>query len=160
MLLRKERTVKRSERIIEALAHHFMPAIEGESALGIIGAMNQLQDHLDRTAELLSIYGIPAEEEATNTLATSAVKAMHEIMAMLQTLHKDGPISEANERIERLHLIETAADETFRNALERIFEAPKDAIKVIEAKDLLEQLEDTVDQIQLVGKVIYAAVTS
>ncbi len=158
MLLRKERMDHLRERLAEGLSHRFMPAIEGESALGIAREMHGIRDHLDGTAELLSVYGVPSERSAVLNLAENAVSAMRTVSALIRSLPGERTPMALKDHMEELHRIEKEADSHFRGALERLYSAPANPIVLIETKDLLKRLEDTVDHMQHVAKTIYTAV--
>ena len=155
-MARKRRAVERADRILTDLSHHFMPALEAEAVLAVVRAMGRLQGRLDRTEGLLSLYQIPAEGDAIRLLAGSAVAGMKEVLALVHDLPADPHTDVINDRMKRLHQCEAEADTTFRMALGRLFDAQMDPITLIKTKDLLQQFEETMDQVERVGKVVYA----
>ncbi len=155
MNARKERASLRGVRLVEALSHRFMPAIEGEAVETVLHATRRVQDHLDQTTELLSLHGLSGEAGTLRELSESMVMGMRELAALLHGLPDDKFLLEAGQCMERLQRIETTADTLFREALERLFNQPTSPIELIKARDLLQEMEDTVDQVQRAGKIIY-----
>jgi uncharacterized protein Yka (UPF0111/DUF47 family) len=58
------------------------------------------------------------------------------------------------EQCEKLHEIETAADNTYEHFLINLFENEKDSIEIIKLKEIMSVLEKATDAIDYVGKIV------
>lgn len=79
------------------------------------------------------------------------------MVTLLRELPHDSILPEAACCMERLQVVESTVDTRFHEPLSRIFQSPANSIRVIKTRDLLQEMEDTIDEIQRAGKTVSSA---
>jgi uncharacterized protein Yka (UPF0111/DUF47 family) len=147
-----------TQQIIERLNHTFVTPLEREDILHLAFAIDDVVDRLHSVCERLILYRISHVMPAMTEISSIIVEGSGEIMHLTKSLRNMSNQKEINDRIRRVHELETKADSIYHAALAQIFEDPKDAIELIKWKELLEQVEHATDKIELVAKVVGSTV--
>ena len=110
--------------------------------------IDDIIDHAEHTAELLTLYGVEAPMEQAEALAGVLVAAATVVHEALRALGRsDGYASELVE----IHRLENEGDRLYREALGVLFAKGIDPMVVIRWKDIFASLEDAVDACESVA---------
>lgn len=142
-------------KIFEELNNTFITPFDREDINTLSNRLDDVIDHINSSAKRIVLYKPKVMPESAKLLAILAresagwlVKAIGE----LNTL-KDNPIR-IKEYCEKLHDIESKADDIYEHFIIDLFENEKDANEVIKLKDILHELEKATDTEEAVGKII------
>jgi predicted phosphate transport protein (TIGR00153 family) len=147
-----------TREIMDRLNHTFVTPIDREDIMGLAHAIDDVVDRIHSVCERLILYRISHIMPAVTEMSSIIVEGSGEILHLIRSLRNMSNQKEINDRIRRVHTLETKADSIYHAALAQIFENPKDPIELIKWKELLEQIEDATDKIELVAKVIGSTV--
>ena len=148
-----------NDRIIDKLNLTFITPIDRED---IYALANNLDDGVDLLQGILQRYnmyrmGKPMSGAINLTkLLITATEEVVRAVSFLENIRKNQvQILDASHKIERY---ETERDLIFRSEVAYLFEHEKDAIELIRWKDVLEQLEDTLDHCELIADMLRGVV--
>ena len=148
-----------NDRIIDKLNLTFITPIDRED---IYALANNLDDGVDLLQGILQRYnmyrmGKPMSGAINLTkLLITATEEVVRAVSFLENIRKNQvQILDASHKIERY---ESEGDLIFRSEVAYLFEHEKDAIELIRWKDVLEQLEDTLDHCELIADMLRGVV--
>ena len=148
-----------NDRIIYKLNLTFITPIDRED---IYALANNLDDGVDLLQGILQRYnmyrmGKPMSGAINLTkLLITATEEVVRAVSFLENIRKNQvQILDASHKIERY---ESEGDLIFRSEVAYLFEHEKDAIELIRWKDVLEQLEDTLDHCELIADMLRGVV--
>lgn len=136
--------------VIQELNQVFITPIEREDILALAMSMDDVLDGLDHTAAMFEMYSITNSDEfmlefvEAIRLSTIEIETAVELMAA-----KKLPAM-------RTHAIkikdyESQCDEIRRRAIKHLFQTEKDPIRIMQYKEIYEELEDIADNCQRVA---------
>ena len=148
-----------NDRIIDKLNLTFITPIDRED---IYALANDLDDGVDLLQGILQRYdmyrmGQPmAGAINLTTLLISSTEEIVRAVSFLGNIRKNQmQILDASHKIERY---ESEGDTIYRKEVAYLFEYEKDPIELIRWKDVLEQLEDTLDHCELIADMLRGVV--
>ena len=148
-----------NDRIIDKLNLTFITPIDRED---IYALANDLDDGVDLLQGILQRYemyrmGKPMAGAINLTnLLISATEEVVRAVSYLENIRKNQvQILDASHKIERY---ESEGDLIYRSEVAYLFENEKDPIELIRWKDVLEQLEDTLDHCELIADMLRGVV--
>lgn len=148
-----------NDRIIDKLNLTFITPIDRED---IYALANDLDDGVDLLQGILQRYdmyrmGQPMTGAVNLTkLLISSTEEIVRAVSLLDNIRKNqAPILDASHKIERY---ESDGDLIYRKEVAYLFEHEKDPIELIRWKDVLEQLEDTLDHCELIADMLRGVV--
>ena len=110
--------------------------------------LDDIVDHAEQTADLLTLYGIEAPMVQGEELADLLLRASEEVCACLEDLVAKRYYAERLTEIDRL---EKEADRVYRDALAALFAEGIDPTTVIRWKDVFASLEQAIDACETVA---------
>ncbi len=155
--------VKTLEQEGDRVTHDIILSLNGSRGRGLrrpfdaaggyalASALDDVLDHTEQTAALLSLYGIEAPMEQAVEMADVLVAAGEQIvgaLAMLSEGAQPGP------RLVEIHRLENEGDRLLRDGLASLFAGGADPMVVIRWKDVFESLEAAIDACETVAHVI------
>ena len=148
-----------NDRIIDKLNLTFITPIDRED---IYALANDLDDGVDLLQGILQRYdmyrmGEPmAGAKNLTRLLISATEEVVRAVSLLENIRKNQvQILDASHKIERY---ESEADLIYRSEVAYLFEHEKDPIELIRWKDVLEQLEESLDHCELIADMLRGVV--
>ncbi|MEK5036788.1 DUF47 domain-containing protein [Sporosarcina sp. FSL K6-3457] len=139
--------------LITKLNKSFMTPIEREDILQLAIKMDDILDGIEQFAAHLEMFSLTDIDEYVQKFMENIVKSTDEIVLAMQLLSK--------RKLEamRVHAVqikeyERICDEVLRTSIKQLFIREKDPIRIIQFKDIYEQLEDIADYGQDVANTI------
>lgn len=139
--------------IIEELSQCFITPLDREDIHTLAVNMEKPLDELKDLARLIEIYQIrkmPVHVCEFCDIMVSSAKLQQEIVHDLRTRQK------VRKKVEQMHKLENQADELFNVSLAELFDR-KDTgltVKMIQFKEVYESLEETIDDLDDIGKLV------
>jgi uncharacterized protein len=136
--------------IIEELETTFITPMDREDIHSIVVNLDQCTDSLNTISQRIEIYGIRTVPENMVRFCVLIVDIAKELNRLIQNLKgkKDIPMI-----LKRMHMVENEADTLFHATIAGLFKT-QDPIELIKFKELYEQLEQAVDRVDYIGKVV------
>jgi uncharacterized protein len=136
--------------IIEELDATFITPMDREDIHHIVSNIDQCMDSLNTISQRIEIYGIRSVPENMVRFCALIVDIATELNRLIQNLKgkKDIPLI-----LKRMHMVENEADTLFHNTIAGLFQT-QNLIEIIKFKELYEQLEQAVDRVDHIGKVV------
>lgn len=142
-------------KLYEELNNTFITPFDREDINAISNRMDDVVDHINSCAKRMMLYKPKAMPESAVLLANMVresaeyiVKAIDELDVLKTTPEK------VKEYCEKLHEIESKADDVYETFLMDLFKNETDANEIIKLKDILHELERATDMQETVGKKI------
>ncbi|MDL2214566.1 DUF47 family protein [Dysgonomonas sp. OttesenSCG-928-M03] len=141
--------------IFEELNNTFITPFDREDINALSNRLDDVVDHINSCAKRITLYKPKSMPESAKLLAMLVrdsaewlVKAVGELDNLKKSPEK------VRDYCEKLHEIESKADDIYEHFLIDLFENEKDATEVIKLKDILHELERATDTQENVGKII------
>jgi predicted phosphate transport protein (TIGR00153 family) len=139
--------------LITKLNKSFMTPIEREDILQLAVKMDDILDGVEHFAAVLEMYSLIEIDESMRTFLHYIVKSTDEIVKAMELLAAKKLLQM------RVHTIlikeyERKCDDVLRTSIKQLFLNEKDPIRIIQFKDIYEQLEDIADYSQNVANTI------
>ena len=150
---------KINDAIIDKLNQTFITPIDREDIYAIANGLDDGVDRLQGTLQRIVIYNTGEAREGAIRLTKILIESTAELvkaLGMLNAISKNQKeLLDITNKIDRL---ESEGDHIFRSKLGYLFEYVKDPIELIKWKDLLEDLEDTIDHCEKMSDLIKGVV--
>jgi uncharacterized protein len=136
--------------IIEELDATFITPMDREDIHSIVSNLDQCVDSLNTISQKIEIYSIRIVPENVVRFCVLIVDIASELKRLIQNLRdkKDIPLI-----LKKMHMLENDADSLFHNSIARLFETGN-PIEIIKFKELYEQLENVIDAVDHIGKLV------
>lgn len=136
--------------IIDELDKTFITPLDREDIQSIAMNVDRCLDQLNSVSQRLEIYKIRKRPQNIIKLASIIVEISQELRTLVALLEKK---EGANSIIRRIDTLEKESDHLFHTGLAELFEG-KDAVEIIKFKEIYECLEDVVDIVHHISKLI------
>jgi len=139
--------------VIKELNNAFITQIEREDILALTMSMDDVLDGIEHTASLFETYSIIEADEFMLKFVEGIRKSTEEMVEAIDLLaaKKLQPIREHAIRIKE---IESRCDDLLRASIKHLFQAEKDPIRIIQYKEIYEELEEIADYCQSVANTL------
>ena len=148
-----------NDRIIDELNQTFITPIDREDIFSLANGLDDGVDYLQTTLQRLVIYRTGPAAEGVISMTKILLEATGEIIKAFELLNdiKNNRelILESTHKIGKL---ESEGDRVYRQEIAFLFDNVKDPIDLIKWKDILENLEDTLDHCEDVSDMIRGVV--
>ncbi|AOV06596.1 DUF47 domain-containing protein [Sporosarcina ureilytica] len=131
----------------------FMTPIEREDILQLSIKMDDILDGIEHFAAHLEMFSLIDIDEYVNSFMENIVKSTDEIVKALQLLSQK-KLVEMRDHAVLIKQLESICDEIYRTSIKQLFINEKDPIRIIQFKDIYEQLEDVADYCEDVANTI------
>ena len=131
----------------------FMTPIEREDILQLAIKMDDILDGIEHFAAHLDMYSLTEVDESMRTFLHYIVKSRDEIVKAMELL-ADKKLLKMRDHAVLIRDYERKCDEVLRTSIKQLFINEKDPIRIIQFKDIYEQLEDIADYSQNVANTI------
>lgn len=147
-----------TQNLMEHLDRTFVTPIEREDIVALAHAMDDVADCLDAAAERFVLYKIdhilPIAQDMADLLVRGA-EGLAPLVASLRSMSNPGAIRKG---IQELTSLENQSDVLYHAALAQLFENPSDPIYLMKWKEIFGVMEDAMDRVELVAKVVGSTV--
>lgn len=131
----------------------FMTPIEREDILQLSIKMDDILDGIEHFAAHLEMFSLTEIDEYVTSFMENIVKSTDEIVKALQLLSRK-KLVEMRDHAVLIKQLESICDEIYRTSIKQLFINEKDPIRIIQFKDIYEQLEDVSDYCEDVANTI------
>lgn len=139
--------------LILKLNKSFMTPIEREDILYLANKMDDILDGVEAFAAYLEMYSLIDIDDSMRTFLHYIVKSTDEIVKAMELL-ANKKLLQMREHSILIKDYERKCDEVLRTSIKQLFINEKDPIRIIQFKDIYEQLEDIADYSQNVANTI------
>ncbi len=148
-----------NDKIIDKLNQTFITPIDREDIYALANGLDDGVDYLQGTLQRIVMYRTGQAKEGAIQLTKLLIEATEEVIkafSLLSDIKKnEEQIIDATHKIGRL---ESEGDKVFRHEVAFLFEKVKDPIELIKWKDVLENLEETLDHCESLADMIRGVV--
>ena len=148
-----------NDKIIDKLNMTFITPIDREDIYAIANGLDDGVDILQGTLQRVVMYKTGKAMSGAVSLTKLIIEATDEIikaLTMLKDIHKNqAQILDATHKIAQL---ESEGDRVYRHEVAYLFDREKNPIELIKWKDILENLEDTLDHCEKIGDMLRGVV--
>jgi len=142
-----------SHDVLQRLHRTFVTPIDREDIHELLGALDDVIDDIDASADMLRLYRIETVRPAARELSRHIVEAANEVHRGLEALARGKGVLEA---VREISNIENKADGAYTTGVGTLFEEETDPIQVIKWKEILDMLEGATDRCKDVARVLEA----
>lgn len=144
-------------QVIQDLNNVFITPIEREDILALAMHMDDILDGLEHTSALFDMYSVTSADDYMLQFVDAIQKCIEEIEGAIALLAKNQllPIREHALKIKEY---ESECDLILRVSIKQLFQAEEDPIRVIQYKDIYEELENVADCCKNVAKTLTAVI--
>ena len=136
--------------LIVMLNKSFMTPIEREDILALANSMDDVLDGMEECIAHFDMFSITKPDESMNTFISYIVKSADEVVKAMEKLQKKN-LTSMRENAILIKDYESKCDEVLRTSIKQLFLHEKNPIRIIQLKDIYEQLEDIADDCQNVA---------
>ena len=139
--------------LISKLNKSFMTPIEREDILQLANKMDDVLDGIEHFAAHLEMFSLIEIDEYIQKFMEHIVNSTDEIVKAMHLLARK-KLEAMRDHAVLIKEYERICDEVFRVSVKQLFIREKDPIRIIQLKDIYEQLEDIADYCQDVANTI------
>ena len=148
-----------NDKIIDELNQTFITPIDREDIFALANGLDDGVDYLQTTLQRLVIYRTGQAKEGVVSMTKLLLESTSEIIKsfeLLKDIKKNRELILASTH--RIGKLESEGDRVYRQEIAYLFDNVKDPIELIKWKDILENLEDTLDHCEDVSDMIRGVV--
>ncbi|MDR4945800.1 DUF47 domain-containing protein [Neobacillus cucumis] len=139
--------------VIKELNDAFITPIEREDILQLAMSMDDVLDGLEACAALFEMYSITDADEYMLKFVEAIQGSVHEIQIAVDLL-SNKKLSQIREHAIKIKDFESKCDNILRQSIKNLFTVEKDPIRIIQYKEIYEDLEDIADYCQTVANTL------
>ncbi|WP_257350884.1 DUF47 domain-containing protein [Pseudalkalibacillus decolorationis] len=136
--------------VIKDLNNAFITPIEREDILSLAMSMDDVLDGLEHTAALFEMYSITDADEYMLKFVDAIRNCTSEIEKAVELLSTKKLLKLRDHAI-LIKDYESKCDDVHRQSIKHLFQVEKDPIRIIQYKEIYEELEDIADSCQNVA---------
>ena len=138
-----------TSKVTKRLNKTYITPFDREDIFGLIKRLDDISDMLLGATSRVETYNIHSRVKYADKLSAVVVEQVKELGIAIQDLK----VKRTNE-MKAVKVLETEADNIYRQALKELFEIETNAIEIIKQKEILEILENTSDKCQSTANLI------
>lgn len=139
--------------VIKELNDAFITPIEREDILHLAISMDDVLDGLEGTSALFEMYSITQADEYMLQFVSAIQGSVHEIDKAIELL-SNKKLPQIREHAIKTKDYESKCDNILRQSIKNLFTVEKDPIRIIQYKEIYENLEDIADSCQSVANTL------
>lgn len=140
-----------SHKIINELNESFITPLDREDIHELANALDDIIDAIDTIAWRMTTYNLKKPTVFGPQMTEILMSQTKLILEIVNSLNDS---SDSSRKIFTIRNLETAGDTVFRESIKQLFEKQTDAIELIKEKEILENIEKTVDRCQRAATVM------
>lgn len=139
--------------VIKELNDAFITPIEREDILHLAMSMDDVIDGLEATSALFEMYSITQADDFMLQFVSAIQGSVHEIDKAVELL-SNKKLQQIREHAIKIKDYESNCDNILRQSIKHLFTVEKDPIRIIQYKEIYENLEDIADYCQTVANTL------
>ncbi|MEH7301765.1 DUF47 domain-containing protein [Neobacillus drentensis] len=139
--------------VIKELNDAFITPIEREDILHLAMSMDDVLDGLEGCAALFEMYSITNADNFMIQFVDAIQGSVHEIDKAVELL-SNKKLAQIREHAIKIKDFESKCDNILRLSIKNLFTVEKDPIRIIQYKEIYEELEDIADYCQAVANTL------
>jgi predicted phosphate transport protein (TIGR00153 family) len=139
--------------VIRELNNAFITQIEREDILALTMSMDDVLDGIEHSASLFEMYSITQADEFMLQFVEAIRHCTYEIVTAIELLSAK-KLHSIREHAIKIKDFESKCDGVLRKSIKHLFEVEKDPIRIIQYKEIYEDLEDIADYCQSVANTL------
>ncbi|MGG3467246.1 DUF47 domain-containing protein [Neobacillus pocheonensis] len=139
--------------VIKELNDAFITPIEREDILHLAMSMDDVLDGLEGCSALFEMYSITSADEFMIKFVEAIQGSVHEIDKAVELL-SNKKLTQIREHAIKIKDYESKCDNVLRQSIKNLFTVEKDPIRIIQYKEIYENLEDIADYCQSVANTL------
>jgi uncharacterized protein len=143
--------------VIKELNNAFITPIEREDILALAMSMDDVMDGLEHTAALFEMYSIINADEYMFKFVDAIKNCTYEIEKAVDLLSTK-KLKDIREHAIKIKDLESVCDGIQRQSIKNLFAVEKDPIRIIQYKEIYENLEEIADFCQTVANTLESIV--
>ncbi|MEH7246742.1 DUF47 family protein, partial [Neobacillus niacini] len=143
--------------VIKQLNDAFITPIEREDILHLANSMDDVLDGLEATAALFEMYSITQADDFMLQFVSAIKSSVHEIDKAIELLASK-KLPQMREHAIKIKDYESKCDNILRQSIKHLFAVEKDPIRIIQFKEIYENLEEIADSCQSVANTLEAII--
>lgn len=145
---------EKAHEIIDKLNKTFITPIDREDIYLLAHELDDIVDLVENVIQNIRLYKVTKKIEELDQFVPLIKSAAYFLKELLLAFREQKYSDELVGIKIKIHELEDQADVIFAKGISRLFAEEKDPIEVIKAKDILENMEDTMDKFQKVADII------
>lgn len=139
--------------VIKELNDAFITPIEREDILHLAMSMDDVLDGLEGCSALFEMYSITTADDFMIKFVEAIQGSVHEIDKAVELL-SNKKLTQIREHAIKIKDYESKCDNVLRQSIKNLFTVEKDPIRIIQYKEIYENLEDIADYCQTVANTL------
>lgn len=139
--------------VIKELNDAFITPIEREDILHLTMVMDDVLDGLEATSALFEMYSITQADDFMLQFVDAIQSSVIEIDKAVELL-SNKKLPQIREHAIKIKDFESKCDNILRQSIKNLFNVEKDPIRIIQYKEIYENLEDIADSCQTVANIL------
>lgn len=139
--------------IIKELNDAFITPIEREDIMHLAMSMDDVLDGLEATSALFEMYSITHADDFMKQFVAAIQSSVHEIEKAVELL-SNKKLLQIREHAIKIKDYESNCDNILRHSIKNLFTVEKDPIRIIQYKEIYENLENIADHCQSVANTL------
>ncbi|WHY78836.1 DUF47 domain-containing protein [Neobacillus sp. WH10] len=139
--------------VIKELNDAFITPIEREDILQLAMSMDDVLDGLEGSAALFEMYSMTQADEFMLKFVEAIQGSVHEIDKSVELL-SNKKLPQIREHAIKIKDLESKCDNILRQSIKHLFSIEKDPIRIIQYKEIYENLEEIADSCQTVANTL------
>ncbi|PLT33684.1 DUF47 domain-containing protein [Bacillus sp. V5-8f] len=140
--------------VIKELNNAFITPIEREDILALTMSMDDVLDGLEHTAALFEMYSIMNADEYMLKFVDAIKECTYEIVKSVELLSSKSKLPSIRQHAIKIKDLESVCDGIQRQSIKNLFAVEKDPIRIIQYKEIYEDLEEIADSCQTVANTL------
>jgi uncharacterized protein len=140
----------KERKLIEELDGVFILPLDREDIHAIVLNIDNAIDLLHETAQRLITHGIHKKDKYLVTFSETLLEAAHDLKRLVYSIETR---TKSTQLIAKIHKLENKSDALFNECMIELFKK-SDAMEVLKYKDIYEMLENLIDRIDSIAKLI------
>jgi hypothetical protein len=145
---------RKTHEIIDRLNKTFITPIDREDIYLLAHELDDIVDLVESVIQNVRLYNVTNKLDAFGEFVPLIKAAGYCLKELLLAFQKQKYSEELLGIKIKIHELEDKGDAVFKNAISKLFKEEKDPINVIKFKDILENMENTMDKFQKVADII------
>ena len=139
--------------VIKELNNAFITPIEREDILHLAMTLDDVIDGIEHCAALFEMYSITQADDFMLSFVDAIKKSADEIVLSIELL-ANKKLLDIREHAIKIKDYESKCDGVLRQSIKHLFSVEKDPIRIIQYKEIYENLEDIADSCQSVANTL------
>lgn len=139
--------------VIKELNNAFITPIEREDILHLAMTLDDVIDGIEHCAALFEMYSITQADDFMLSFVDAIKKSADEIVLSIELL-SNKKLLDIREHAIKIKDYESKCDGVLRQSIKNLFSVEKDPIRIIQYKEIYENLEDIADSCQSVANTL------